>query len=396
MDVVSRYIFRQTASALVMILISLTLIVWLTTALRELELVTSHGQSFFIFLQITLLALPNLIAIIAPVALLIACLYTLNRLGNDSELIVLTAAGATIWRVFRPYALLACIVSAFVLLANAYLTPNSLRLLKSYIVQVRTDLISQVIQPGNFASPEKGLTFHIRDRDPNGDLLGLLVHDERDKSQIMTYLAERGQVIKQGERAFLVMQGGQIQRADKERNNIQIIAFDSYIFDITDLGPQTGEPSYKPKERFLIELLNPDPNDPQYQKRPGKFRSELHERLANPLYPIVFALIALAYLGYARTNRQARLHSIAAAFGLAVLVRGAGLAATNLAVKEPWAVWLIYAIPVGAILAGVIIAHRNMRPKTEWNLQIPVPGWVKSRFLRKLGAQTNVQGAQGV
>jgi lipopolysaccharide export system permease protein len=99
---ISRYIFRQTASALIMILISLTLIVWLTSVLREIKLLTSQGQTFILFLKITALAIPNLLVMVAPVAFLIAALHTLNRLNGDSELIVLSASGSSVWRILAP------------------------------------------------------------------------------------------------------------------------------------------------------------------------------------------------------------------------------------------------------------------------------------------------------
>ena len=156
MDIIGRYIFRQTASSLAMILITLTLIVWMTTALRQISLVTDQGQSVLIFLKITLLAMPNLIAIVAPVALLISALHSLNRLSGDSELIVLSASGSTVWRVMKPYLLLALIVHGLHACSNAYLAPQSMRILREYAIKVRTDLISQVLQPGKFSSPESG------------------------------------------------------------------------------------------------------------------------------------------------------------------------------------------------------------------------------------------------
>ena len=88
--------------ALVLILLSLSGVVWIALALRQLNLVTTQGQDAWTFLAMTTLALPNLMALIAPIALLIAAIHTLNRLNGDSELIVLTAAGATIWTVARP------------------------------------------------------------------------------------------------------------------------------------------------------------------------------------------------------------------------------------------------------------------------------------------------------
>ncbi len=75
---IARYIFRQTLSALIMILVSLTLIVWLNGMLRDIRLLTSQGQTFLLFLEITALAIPKLLAFVAPVAFLIASLHTLT------------------------------------------------------------------------------------------------------------------------------------------------------------------------------------------------------------------------------------------------------------------------------------------------------------------------------
>ena len=86
-------------------------IVWIALALRQFNVVTSQGQDTWTLIKMTTLALPNLMAIIAPVSFLIAALHTLNRLNTDSELIVLTASGATVWTAARPLLLLALLVS---------------------------------------------------------------------------------------------------------------------------------------------------------------------------------------------------------------------------------------------------------------------------------------------
>lgn len=102
----------------------------------------------------TTLALPNLMAIVAPFSFLIASLHTLNRLNTDSELIVLSASGSTVWTAARPLILLACMVSVGLAFVNHIAQPWSMRLLKEYVVQVRTDLLTQVMQPGRFSGPE--------------------------------------------------------------------------------------------------------------------------------------------------------------------------------------------------------------------------------------------------
>ncbi len=371
MDIIGRYIFRQTATSLATILITLTLIVWMTTALRQISLVTSQGQSFVIFLKITLLAMPNLIAIVAPVALLISALHSLNRLSGDSELIVLSASGSNSWRVMKPYLLLALIVAAFTMLANAYLAPQSMRLLRDYAIKVRTDLIAQVLQPGKFSSPEPGLTIHIAERAENGDLLGLVIHDERDTSQIMTYLAEQGQIMKQEDgRALLIMRNGHIQRQNGDARTVQIVVFDSYLFDISQFGPKEGPRDFKPRERFIGELLNPDPGDAFIKGQEGKFRSELHDRLSNPLYPILFVLIVGVFLAYPRTTRDSRLQSVAAAFTVAAGLRVAGLAAVNMATKDASALALVWGIPLAGIVLALAMIHYEIRPPSMPGLSL--------------------------
>lgn len=375
MDLFGRYVFRQTASAFVLIVLTLTIIVWLATVLKELNLITAQGQGLWLFLQMTALALPNLMALIAPNAFLMACLHTLDRLNGDSELIVMTASGAPVWRLAAPFLALAAITSVLIAIVNFYLMPTSMRALRDFVGQVRTDLISQVLRPGQFSSPVSGLTFHIRDRSATGDLLGIVVHDERNSDQIMTYLAERGRIVRSGDSDYLAMFGGQIHRnrPSEKQKGTQIVAFEQYIFDISQFGPTTGPEELKPRERYLGELLNPDPKDPVYSRYPGRFRSEIHDRFATLLYPFVFAMVAVGLLGQARSNREGRWNMIFLAFGLAIVTRAAGLAATNLLTAEAWAVSLVYGIPVTAILVATWAARARMSPESRSKGSLDLP-----------------------
>ncbi len=82
--------------------LSLTGIVWISLALRELNVVTGQGQSALTLIKMTTLGLPSFVAVITPFALLITAIHTLNRLNSDSEIIVLTASGATAWTITKP------------------------------------------------------------------------------------------------------------------------------------------------------------------------------------------------------------------------------------------------------------------------------------------------------
>ena len=365
MSIIFRYVFRQAAGALLLILLSLGGIVWIALALKQLNVVTSQGQDGWLLLKMTTLALPNLLAIIAPFAMLIAVMHTLNRLNGDSELIVLTASGATVWTAARPLIALALLVTMAVGFVNHIGMPWSLRLLREYIIQVRTDLLTQVIQPGRFSTAEKGLTFHIRERTPNGDLRGLIINDTRDKKLSQAYLAELGQIVKQDSGAFLVMTDGHILRRAEDSDAAQIIEFQKYAINLAALDDdQPSHVDYKPRERYLDELLNPAPDDKSYHAQPGLFRAELHERFANPLYPIAFVLIALAAVGQAKSTRQNRTEGVILGFVAAAGLRMGGLAVNNLVALNAAFIPLLYALPILACVGALALIVSNARPRT--------------------------------
>ncbi len=368
-----RYVFRQVTNAFVIILLTLTSIVWLATALKELDLIVSQGQGVTLFLQITALGLPSLLALIAPNAALMATLYTLDRMNGDSELIVMTASGAPIWRIGTPFLILASMVCVVVLISNLFITPASMRALRDLITQVRTDIISQVLQPGRFSSPEGGLTFHIRDRSQTGDLLGLLVHDERDPKQVMSYLADHGRIISNDEGSYLVMFDGHVQRFEPltPDKGAQTVAFDQYMLNISDITPRSGaNKEIRPRELYLHELLNPDPKSLKVKGRADQLRNELHDRFSTPLYPLVGVAVAIAVLGHARTTRESRWKQILLVCAITIGVRVAGLMASNLVTLNPAAVPLVYAIPLMAIIIAGLAAHVRMSPELRSKLSL--------------------------
>jgi lipopolysaccharide export system permease protein len=245
--------------------------------------------------------------------------------------------------------------------------PWSLRQLRDHVIQMRTDLISQVIQPGRFSSPENNLTFHIRDRALDGELQGLVLHDSRDPKQVSTFLAERGHIIKQDGDAYLLMENGHILRRTAANEPVRIITFQKYAVDLARFEQKDQGPELKPRERYFSELVTPNKNDTHIRNQPGLLLAELHERFSSPLYPFAFVLIAVAFIGQAQTTRQNRVEGIVVAFLLAMGSRLGGLGSTNVVTVKPHLAWILYAIPmVGGALA-MLAAWRRMdqRPRSR-------------------------------
>ena len=361
MGSIGRYIFRTTFGAFVLVLVSLTGAIWMTQALRDIDLMTNQGQTVLVFVGITSLIIPHLVLVIAPVALVLAVSQNLHKLASDSEIIVMNGAGMRPWRLLQPF--MAATIVASVLLASisAYFAPESLRTLRRWLTEVRTDLVSNIVQPGRFIAIESGLAFNIRERRPNGLLVGLLMDDRRDPQQRVTILAERGEILKNQQGNFLILENGSIQRHELKQRDPNIVVFDRYAFDLSQFGgsgPQVIK--YSVRERYLWQLMRPDPNDPQYKEQPGQFRAELHDRLLAPIYPFAFVLIAFAFLGAPRTTRQSPAWSIAAVIFAVSTLRLIGFASTVFTLKYPFAVLIQYFAVGGTIAACLYSISRGL------------------------------------
>jgi lipopolysaccharide export system permease protein len=360
MGSISRYIFRTTFSAFLVVLVSLTAVIWVTQALHDFDLVTNQGQTVLVFMGITGLIIPLLVLVIAPIALLIAVAHVLNKLSTDSEIIVMNAAGMSPWVLFRAFMAVALVVALLVAAISTYFAPKGLRMLRDWLTEVRADVVSNIVQPGRFTSIENGVTIHIRERRANGQLAGIFLDDQRNPKERLTMLAENGELVDNDKGTFLILQKGIVQRHGVDQRDPAMVVFDRYAFDLSQFaaGPQAVK--YSIRERYLWQLIVPDPKDPFYIKQPGQFRAELHDRLMAPLYPIAFVVIAFAYLGAPRTTRQSRTVSMLGAIGGVGLLRLTGFASTVFGATMPWMLSLQYIAMAFALVFGLWVIRRGL------------------------------------
>ncbi len=360
MSRLDRYILVTATTAFIAVLLVLTSMVWLTTAMRQFDLLTAQGQTIWVFFYVTALSLPTLMVVIAPIAVFLAIVYTLHKLNSDSELVAMSAAGASPWQILRAPLALSIVVALLSMLVSADLGARSLRSLRNQLAQVNADVVTNVAVPGRFTSISQNLIFHIRERGPNGALLGIFIDDSRDRTQPTTYLAERGRIVSSDNALILVLEDGSVQRGTSSGRGSSIVQFERYGFDLSRFDPTSAVAADRAAFRSLGELLWPRADDKVAIEDAGRFRVELHKRLSTPLYPIAAFVIAFAYLGNPRTTRQSRGLAIAGAGGAFLFVELIGLGSSGLVERTPLASPLPYAAPLAAIGAGLFAIFGNV------------------------------------
>ncbi|HVP83526.1 MAG TPA: LPS export ABC transporter permease LptF [Rhizomicrobium sp.] len=350
----SFYILRQLAGPVALFTLLLTAVIWLTQSLHLLDLVINRGQSAPTFLYLTLLLLPSLLVILLPVAFFAGALYALSRLNADSELVVMWASGFSRAQLAVPVFVAAVITMALTYLCGLYLMPLGQRLMKDKVLDIRADIGTAIFNPGEFNTPVKGLTVFIRDITSEGDIKGVLVHDNRNAKHPVTYLAQGGQLVQTPVGARLIMDKGTIEQSDAGGARLSMLKFDRYVFDLDQFASPQRYTERAASERYLPELFWPNSTHLSDKAR-AIYIAEGHNRLASPLYCLTFALIVLAAVTRGRRSRGSNALRLTIASLLAVGLRIAGYGLQGFAANHPFWNILLYLVPLLGAAAALAV-----------------------------------------
>jgi lipopolysaccharide export system permease protein len=364
----STYVLGQMIGPTALFAFLLTAVIWLSQALRLLDLVINRGQSAPTFAYLTVLVLPSLLVIILPIAFFAGTLFALNKLNTDSELVVMSAAGFSRFQIAVPVFISAAIVMALTYLCGLYLMPAGQRLLNDKVVDIRADIGTALLNEGEFNTPALGLTVFIRALNSDGSIHGVMVHDNRDVKRPVTYLAEGGQLAQTTGGARLIMVDGTVEASSDNGGQLSVLKFQRYVFDLDQFAGPAHANERATSERYLNELFWPNAALPQ--KTRNAYIAEGHNRLAQPLYCIAFALIALAAILRGRRARGANAMRIAFAIAAAVIIRIAGYGVQGMAIRDPSLGILFYVIPL--IGAGLAFASLYGIDPLQW-FKKPLP-----------------------
>jgi lipopolysaccharide export system permease protein len=363
MRLIDRYLLRQLLAPTVMAIVALTAVALLSTSLSQLDLIVRQRQSALVFLQVTLLALPQLVNMVMPVALFVASLVALNRLHVDQEIVVCFAGGMSRWRVISPAIRLASAVTVFALILNLWIQPAALRTMRELLYQVRTDLASTLVRPGEFTEPSPGLTVYAQSIDSGGLIHNLFIYQAKEGDQATIYTADEGRMIKRGANPVLLMHKGSTQEFSKT-GVLNFLSFDDYPFELNNLVNSSELVHYKPSDRYLHELLFPDLTQDWEQKNHDKLLAEGHNRLSTPLYNITFvslALLAILGGGFSRLGYGRRIAAVSAG---AAILRIVGFVVESLSESSPALNLLQYAVPL--LGAGWALSRLYRQPVSRF------------------------------
>lgn len=300
---VERYIVRALTPYLLLSLLLLTAILFTQQASRFGELLMGARVPVGLVLGLALSILPNVLVFTLPMALLTAILIGYSRMGSDSELTALRAAGVGTWRLLWPVLLVGLSLTGLSLYVNLKLAPESARALRHTGDRALLYKLDSPVDPRSFYTEIPRTVVYVREGDQEQGLWGkVFLYKEGEDGSIRIVTARSGRIDAEGEQSEMVLTDAEQVTLPGERPNTET----SYSLErleqlrvALDIGRQTvlrniqrESQELKPGEMSWDELSGYLASVSGVEKREAQtFRQR---RLAMSVTPLVFALLGTA------------------------------------------------------------------------------------------------------
>jgi len=343
-----RYLFRNVLRTLIAIVGGLALIAILTQGLSQIQdTIVQNRASMLTFLWASLLATPQIISLLMPIALFIATAAALNVAHRENEVVVAHASGMSNWQVASPVLRLAMLAAILHLGLNLWVQPAASRELRTTLTSASTDLASSLVQEGTFMTHSDGLTTFAGNVE-GSDITFLVANDSRNPGNEVTYIAKTAFLSELEGKPALILRDG-MRQSVRNSGATESLTFQQSPLELGAFVNDQKAIILEESDRFLPELFYPDMTNHYDNANVDMLLAEGHARIATPLLNIAMAMLALYAVLGGDFSRRGYARRIAIASGVALLVRLAAFGATSSASADPELNAVQYILPIVVI-----------------------------------------------
>ncbi len=354
----NKYIYRQLSRYFFTIFTVSIVMVWLTQALRFVELITARGLSLFSFAKITIQLLIPMTYVVIPVSLFIAAIALLYHLYHEREIIILRNAGLDNWQILKPviiYSLLICLIHYSI---SFYFLPKSYRDFKDSKEYYKNQFATLLLEEGVFNTQSNNITLYIAEKAGDNYFKGIFIHNMFDNLKPVTIIAESGYIIRTDTGPEFVLYNGSHQEKNVKTGNISIVTFNSYKFSMAKYEPSQINRQLESNELYIHQLFtsfNINDKDTRFNVVNG------NQRLIWPLYTALLPLLAGAAVLVGQFNRRFAWKKVGLAGGIGTLFIVLSLVFNSLATKHIWMVIFMYGNILAALITGIKLLNWDTR-----------------------------------
>ena len=365
------YILYRLVSIFCFFSLILTFIYWSNRSVRTLDLLLGDGKSISVFINLTLLSLPNIILAILPVSGLISAIYLTNRLNADSELIILRSAGTSNLELSKPFLKLGLIVSLLVGVLSHQIVPTIKNSAKSMQNSVSNEINAMFLRSGEFFNPTQNLTIYIGKIKSNKELSNFFLEDNRDPKKLKTFISKTAYLSGNKDNPQIVLKDGSAQTYLTEEKSLDILYFKDFLYDFKVLYDKKvikqKDTVKETRTTQLIESLIS--TDSLTRLDTESIKTEIHRRISETLLPTVIILLGFSCLIVTKFTRQQTWLPTAIAISLTVLLQLLANYFEDLNRSNIIGIWGYYIAPIfGGLLLTLLSLEINLKKNDSGNV----------------------------
>lgn len=292
---IARYVIQGTLPYVLLSLVLLTAVLFTQQAGRFAELALYTDLPFALGGQIAAALLPSVLILTLPVAVLAGIVIGFARMGSDSEIIALRAAGVGTWSLLWPALLIGLMATGVTTFLHFREVPQAARDLRMAALQGALRKLDSPVEPRTFNTEIPGYVIYVRDGDKTQGSWGrvFIYAQQPDGTRIVT--ARSGRIDSSNERSELVLSDAvamKIPRASSTERNYVVERLEQLRISINtgraELLEHAGQKDLQPEELNWSELKQQSYSDSIVERREAQ--RTINRRLALSVAPFVFAL----------------------------------------------------------------------------------------------------------
>ncbi|MFM8759379.1 MAG: LPS export ABC transporter permease LptG [Methylophilaceae bacterium] len=175
MTLVNRYLFRETFSSILLIMLALLAIFSFFDLIQELENLGKGSYTLSRIFVFVLLSAPGHVYEVVPVAVLIGALYALAQTSRNSELVVMQASGMSILRIGKPLLWAGILFGILTFVVGELVTPVSEKTAQRLRIKATHSIVAQEFRSG-FWVKDANTFVNVRQVKPDAELLDINIY----------------------------------------------------------------------------------------------------------------------------------------------------------------------------------------------------------------------------
>ena len=354
------YFIQEFLKNYLSILLAFGLIIWITQAVRLLDLIGEEGNSIKTYFLYILLILPKFFSRISLIIFFISFIVTILKFEDHNELKALWISGLK-KKFFVHYLLKTSIILIVILvIIRCFIVPHFSNYSRYLLLNSGVGAIGPLLKQNNFNNPLKKITIYVGKKNQINELEDIILFEDNTDIK-KTIVAKSGVIINENNKNLLVLVDGSIQEERKDKK-ISILDFDKTTLDLSQYNKKTVD-YYKFNEMLLSELIKELIK--KRDLRTPNILAEINDRIILPIFiPSLVLLGCFLIITNKEVINNIILKIIIFTYGISIIILGEIL--LDLSSKKIYASFFLYIAPflfliINWFLLNYFLSRENIK-----------------------------------